>query len=119
MSLTKNRCRHEVDAAAWESEQSRFTISIGVVISINPPLTEFRWRQAWFPTAEMEVSVSVGWRGVINHSLHLACSRLNQGLLAVVASVGNVIMAPLDPPPHNAHLVRHTMQGEAGLNPAS
>ena len=51
-------------------------------------------------------------------SPHLSCSRLNQGLLAVVASVGNVIMAPLDPRPHNAHLVRHTMQGEAGLNPA-
>ena len=39
-------------------------------------------------------------------------------LSSCVLCVGNVIMAPLDPRPHNAHLVRHTMQGEAGLNPA-
>ena len=110
-----------MDAAAWESEQSRFTISIGIVISRDPLLmTEFRSRQAWFLTLEMEVSVSVDGGGVESSimSPHLSCSRLNQGLLAVVASVGNVIMAPLDPRPHNAHLVRHTMQGEAGLNPA-
>ena len=63
--------------------------------------------------------VCVGGGGVESSimSPHLSCSRLNQRLLAVVASVGNVIMAPLDPRPHNAHLVRHTMQGEAGLNP--
>ena len=111
-----------MDAAAWESEQSRFTKSIGIVISRDPSAdrTEFRSRQAWFLTLETEVSVSVDGGGVESSimSPHLSCSRLNQGLLAVVASVGNVIMAPLDPRPHNAHLVRHTMQGEAGLNPA-
>ena len=35
ISLTKNCCRHKVDAA-WESEQSRFTISIGILISRDP-----------------------------------------------------------------------------------
>ena len=70
------------------------------------------WRVVRFPDPLVKLGNLTRWRGVINH---VSAPFL---LTSVVAGVGNVIMAPLDPPPHNAHLVRHTMQGEAGLNPA-
>ena len=56
ISLTKNCCHHEVDAA-WESEQSRFTISIGVVIS-RDPLADRVLNEAGMVSIALEVSVA-------------------------------------------------------------
>ena len=85
MPLTKNCCRHEVDAA-WESEQSRFTISIAIGISRDPLVLI----KASMVSNIIDGGVCFSVVGVIINlfmSLHLSCSRLNQGLVAVVGNM--------------------------------